>query len=58
VRDGKGGHDRVTVLPENPILPLQEHLGGAMLSTRPTPARDSAVCRCRTRWRPRPPPQL
>ena len=26
VRDGKGGKDRVTVLPENLILPLKEHL--------------------------------
>jgi integron integrase len=26
VRDGKGGKDRVTVLPENLISPLQEHL--------------------------------
>ena len=26
VRDGKGGKDRVTVLPENLVLPLQEHL--------------------------------
>ena len=26
VRDGKGGKDRVTVLPENLILPLQSHL--------------------------------
>jgi integron integrase len=26
VRDGKGGKDRVTVLPENLILPIQEHL--------------------------------
>ena len=27
VRDGKGGKDRVTVLPENLVQPLQEHLG-------------------------------
>ena len=27
VRDGKGGKDRITVLPENVVLPLQEHLG-------------------------------
>lgn len=27
VRDGKGGKDRITVLPENLILPLREHLG-------------------------------
>lgn len=26
VRDGKGGKDRVTVLPENLVVPLQEHL--------------------------------
>lgn len=26
IRDGKGGKDRVTVLPENLILPLQEHI--------------------------------
>ena len=26
VRDGKGGKDRVTVLPENLIIPMQEHL--------------------------------
>jgi integron integrase len=26
VRDGKGGKDRVTVLPENLVLPIQEHL--------------------------------
>lgn len=26
VRDGKGGKDRVTVLPENMVLPLREHL--------------------------------
>jgi integron integrase len=26
VRDGKGGKDRVTVLPENLVLPLQEHM--------------------------------
>lgn len=29
VRDGKGGKDRVTVLPENLILPLQEQLAQA-----------------------------
>jgi integron integrase len=29
VRDGKGGKDRVTVLPENLILPLQEQLSRA-----------------------------
>jgi len=29
VRDGKGGKDRVTVLPENLILPLQEQLAHA-----------------------------
>jgi integron integrase len=29
VRDGKGGKDRVTVLPENVILPLQEQMGKA-----------------------------
>jgi integron integrase len=27
VRDGKGGKDRVTMLPENLVQPLQEHLG-------------------------------
>src|SRR6266853_3877640 len=27
VRDGKGGKDRVTVLPENVVQPLQAHLG-------------------------------
>jgi integron integrase len=27
VRDGKGGKDRVTVLPENLVLPVQEQLG-------------------------------
>ena len=26
IRDGKGGKDRVTVLPENLILPLQQQL--------------------------------
>lgn len=26
LRDGKGGKDRVTVLPENLVLPLQEHI--------------------------------
>lgn len=30
VRDGKGGKDRVTVLPENLILPLQQQLAHAM----------------------------
>jgi len=29
VRDGKGGKDRVTVLPENLIMPLQKQLGQA-----------------------------
>jgi site-specific recombinase XerD len=29
VRDGKGGKDRVTVLPENLILPLQEQIAAA-----------------------------
>jgi integrase len=29
VRDGKGGKDRVTVLPENVILPLQQQLARA-----------------------------
>lgn len=29
VRDGKGGKDRVTVLPENLILPLQQQIGAA-----------------------------
>ena len=29
VRDGKGGKDRVTVLPENLILPLQRQIGAA-----------------------------
>jgi integron integrase len=29
VRDGKGGKDRVTVLPENLILPLQQQMGAA-----------------------------
>jgi integrase len=27
VRDGKGGRDRATVLPENLVQPLQAHLG-------------------------------
>ena len=27
VRDGKGGKDRVTMLPENILQPLQAHLG-------------------------------
>jgi len=27
VRDGKGGRDRVTMLPENLVQPLQQHLG-------------------------------
>ena len=31
VRDGKGGKDRVTVLPENVMLPLQHQLGRAKL---------------------------
>ena len=29
MRDGKGGKDRVTVLPENLMLPLQAHLARA-----------------------------
>ena len=28
IRDGKGAKDRVTVLPENLVLPLQQHLAG------------------------------
>jgi site-specific recombinase XerD len=31
VRDGKGGKDRVTMLPENLIAPLQAHLGKVRL---------------------------
>ncbi len=31
VRDGKGGKDRVTVLPENLMLPLREHIGRVKL---------------------------
>lgn len=34
VRDGKGGKDRVTMLPENIVQPLQAHLGKVRLLHR------------------------
>jgi integron integrase len=44
VRDGKGGKDRVTVLPENLILPLQAQLAHARaLHQRDLQAGDGAV---------------
>ena len=44
VRDGKGGKDRVTVLPENLMLPLKEQLAHARaLHTRDLQTGDGAV---------------
>ncbi len=34
VRDGKGGKDRVTMLADNLVQPLQEHLGRVRLMHR------------------------
>ena len=52
VRDGKGGKDRVTVLPENLILPLQAQLAHAraLHATRPA-AGGGGECGCPMRWR-------
>jgi len=51
VRNGKGGKDRVTVLPENLILPLQHQLGRPRPDTTGTWRRVSARSGCRTPWR-------
>jgi len=44
VRNGKGGKDRVTVLPENLLLALREQLVHAAACTTPTCATGSAQC--------------
>ena len=38
VRDGKGGKDRVTVLPENLVIPMQEHLARRRAEHQADPA--------------------
>jgi len=50
VRDGKGGKDRVTVLPENLVVPLQEQLARRRRSTSPTRSKALAASGCPTRW--------
>jgi integrase len=52
VRRGKGGKDRVTVIPETLREPLREHLGRSVRCTFGTwlPARDG--WRCRAAWMP------
>jgi len=51
VRDGKGGKDRVTMLPEQLVQPLQEHLGRCARCISATLRPGTARSRCRTRWR-------
>ncbi|MGH8737882.1 MAG: phage integrase N-terminal SAM-like domain-containing protein [Burkholderiales bacterium] len=52
VRDAKGGKDRVTMLPEGVIQPLQEHLGRVrLLHPGEISPRGSARLLCRTPWR-------
>lgn len=46
VRDGKGRKDRVTMLPESLVQPLQAHLGKVRLLHRATSIKASARCRC------------
>lgn len=52
VREGKGNKDRVTVLPENLIAPLQAQLQKARALHEKDLAAGLGRCICRTRWRP------
>ena len=52
VRDGKGGRDRRTMLPERLIEPLRSHLERVkVLCTSATSPRASGTCTCHSRWR-------
>jgi integron integrase len=48
VRDGKGGKDRITMLPESLKLPLQEHLQKIKKIHEKDLAEGGAGCSCRT----------
>jgi site-specific recombinase XerD len=48
VRDGKGGKDRVTMLPEGVVQPLQAHLGKVRTCTVLISLKAMARCGCRT----------
>ncbi len=50
IREGKGNKDRITVLPENLIAPLQAQLQHAKQLTRKTCKRVLAACICRMHW--------
>ena len=52
VREGKGGKDRVTVLPENLILLLKDHLARVKVRHVRDLADGLGGCGCPTRWRP------
>ena len=51
VRNGKGGKDRVTVLPENLIMPLQQQMAQAKVRHDRDLAQGLGVSGCRTPWR-------
>jgi integrase len=51
IREGKGNKDRITVLPENLIQPLQQQLQRRGRCTKRIWRRVWAVCICRMRWR-------
>lgn len=46
VRDGRGGKDRVTVLPENLVLPLQQQMAHAKLCTTRISLAGTVWCGC------------
>ena len=46
VRDGRGGKDRVTVLPENLVLPLQQQMAHAKLCTTRISLAGTVRCGC------------
>jgi len=51
VRDGKGGRDRRTMLPERLLEPLRTHLERVKFCTSATSARVSETCTCHSRSR-------
>lgn len=51
IRDGKGAKDRVTMLPQSLVAPLQAHLQRRVPSTRQTCRPEwASMCICPMRW--------
>jgi integrase len=51
VRDGKGGKDRITMLPDRLVEPLKTHLDKVAVLNKRTSRRGSGPCTCPSRWR-------